>query len=247
MIEPVRTRDHTERLFNGFGASIEGTGTKVMIDGPARVIGGAMTIPGDISSAAYFVAAAMLLPKSELTIEDVCLNPTRTEFVLLLNKWGVDIETRVTRTDRNEPSGIINVSTREPPLTGNQTLAIDQDIVPSLIDELPLIAVIGSQLGGVEIRGAAELRVKETDRITATVRNLRAMGAEVEEFDDGLFVKGRAKLRGATIDSFGDHRIAMAFSVASLVADGTSEISGASCVDISFPEFFELLQEVVEP
>lgn len=247
VIEPVRTRDHTERLFNGFGVSIEDTGTTVMIDGPARFIGGQMTIPGDISSAAYFVAAAMLLPKSELTIEDVCLNPTRTEFVSLLNRWGGDIETRITRTDRNEPSGTINVMTTDVAHSSSGPLVIDKDIVPSLIDELPLVAVVGSQLSGVEIRGAAELRVKETDRITATARNLRAMGAEVEEFDDGLFVKGPVKLRGAAVDSFGDHRIAMAFSIASLVADGASEISGASCVDISFPEFFDLLHKVVDP
>jgi len=246
VIEPVVTRDHTERLFNGFGVSIENTGTTVMIDGPARFMGGQMIIPGDISSAAYFVAAAMLLPKSELTIEDVCLNPTRTEFVSLLNRWGGEIQTSITRTDRNEPSGTIKVMTTEVAHSSNGPLVIDKDIVPSLIDELPLVAVVGSQLSGVEIRGAAELRVKETDRITATASNLRAMGANVEEFDDGLFVNGPAKLRGAAIDSFGDHRIAMAFSIASLVADGASEISGASCVDISFPEFFDLLHKVVE-
>jgi len=246
VIEPVVTRDHTERLFNGFGVSIENTGTTVMIDGPARFMGGQMIIPGDISSAAYFVAAAMLLPKSELTIEDVCLNPTRTEFVSLLNRWGGEIQTSITRTDRNEPSGTIKVMTTEVAHSSNGPLVIDKDIVPSLIDELPLVAVVGSQLSGVEIRGAAELRVKETDRITATASNLRAMGADVEEFDDGLFVNGPAKLRGAAIDSFGDHRIAMAFSIASLVADGASEISGASCVDISFPEFFDLLHKVVE-
>jgi len=246
VIEPVVTRDHTERLFNGFGVSIENTGTTVMIDGPARFMGGQMIIPGDISSAAYFVAAAMLLPKSELTIEDVCLNPTRTEFVSLLNRWGGEIQTSITRTDRNEPSGTIKVMTTEVAHSSNGPLVIDEDIVPSLIDELPLVAVVGSQLSGVEIRGAAELRVKETDRITATASNLRAMGANVEEFDDGLFVNGPAKLRGAAIDSFGDHRIAMAFSIASLVADGASEISGASCVDISFPEFFDLLHKVVE-
>jgi len=246
VIEPVVTRDHTERLFNGFGVSIENTGTTVMIDGPARFMGGQMIIPGDISSAAYFVAAAMLLPKSELTIEDVCLNPTRTEFVSLLNRWGGEIQTSITRTDRNEPSGTIKVMTTEIAHSSNGPLVIDKDIVPSLIDELPLVAVVGSQLSGVEIRGAAELRVKETDRITATASNLRAMGADVEEFDDGLFVNGPAKLRRAAIDSFGDHRIAMAFSIASLVADGASEISGASCVDISFPEFFDLLHKVVE-
>jgi 3-phosphoshikimate 1-carboxyvinyltransferase len=205
-----------------------------------------MTIPGDISSAAYFVAAAMLLPNSELTITDVCLNPTRTEFISLLRSWGGEIESIETRSDRNEPAGTINVSSARNMADRDEPRAIDKSIVPALIDELPLLAVVGSQLGGLEIRGAAELRVKETDRIKATVKNLRAMGVEVEEFDDGFFVNGPTKLRGALIESYGDHRIAMAFSVAGLLADGPSEISGASCVDISFPEFFDLLRQVVE-
>ena len=246
VIEPATTRDHTERLFEGFGVPVEITGTAIAINGPARFVGGDMTIPGDISSAAYFVAAAMLLPNSELTIKDVCLNPTRTEFISLLRSWGGDIESIETRSDRNEPSGSIKVAASEITRGSNQPFRIGKESIPGLIDELPLVAVIGSQLAGVEVRGAEELRVKETDRINATVKNLRAMGAEVEEFHDGLFVNGPTKLRGAQIESFGDHRIAMAFSIAALVADGPSEISGASCVDISFPEFFDLLKQVVE-
>ena len=251
VIEPIATRDHTERLFNGFGVTVETTelqdGTaSIAIDGPARFSGGEMTIPGDISSAAYFVAAAMLLPNSDLTITDVSLNPTRTEFISLLRSWGAEIEIIETRFDRNETSGTIRIIAKDIPNGSNQPRTIRKEIIPSLIDELPLLAVVGSQLNGMEIRGAAELRVKETDRINATVKNLRAMGAEVEEFDDGLFVKGPTKLHGALIESYGDHRIAMAFSVAALLADGPSEISGASCVDISFPEFFELLRQVVE-
>jgi 3-phosphoshikimate 1-carboxyvinyltransferase len=246
VIEPATTRDHTERLFKGFGVAVEIAGTSIAIDGPARFVGGDMTIPGDISSAAYFVAAAMLLANSELTIEDVCLNPTRTEFISLLLSWGGDIESIETRSDRNEPSGRLKVAASETTHESNRPFRIGKDRIPALIDELPLVAVVGSQLSGVEIRGASELRVKETDRINATVKNLRAMGAEVEEFDDGLFVNGPTKLRGAPIESFGDHRIAMAFSIAALLADGPSEISGASCVDISFPEFFDLLKQVVE-
>ena len=254
VIEPASTRDHTERLFTGFGVRVQSflgedvdEGTKIVMDGPARLIGGEITIPGDISSAAYFVGAAMLLRKSELTIEDVSLNPTRS-FALIsqLRSWGAEIDLIPTRFDRQEPSGTIKITAKDNP-HGNQTRMIRKEIIPSLIDELPLLAVVGSQVGGVEIRGAAELRVKETDRISATVRNLRAMGAEVEEFEDGLLVNGPTKLRGASIESFGDHRIAMAFSIAALVADGPSEISDASCVDISFPEFFDLLQQVVEP
>jgi 3-phosphoshikimate 1-carboxyvinyltransferase len=246
VIEPAITRDHTERLFNGFGVAIETRRTSISINGPARFVGGNMTIPGDISSAAYFVAAAMLLPNSELSIEDVCLNPTRTEFISLLRSWGGEIESIQTRSDRNEPSGSIKVAASDITHASRQPFKINKDNVAALIDELPLVAVVGSQLGGVEIRGAAELRVKETDRISATVKNLRAMGAEVEEFDDGLSVHGPTKLHGAQIESFGDHRIAMAFSIAALVAERPSEISGASCVDISFPEFFDLLKQVVE-
>lgn len=246
VIEPAPTRDHTERLFNGFEVPVEITGTSIAINGPAHFVGGEMTIPGDISSAAYFAAVAMLLPNSGLTIEDVCLNPTRTEFISLLRTWGGEIETIETRSDRNEPSGSIKVAASENTHGINQPLRIGKDRIPALIDELPLVAVVGSQLDGVEIRGAAELRVKETDRINATVKNLQAMGAEVEEFDDGLFVNGPTKLRGSLIESYGDHRIAMAFSVAALMADAPTEILGASCVDISFPEFFDLLQQVVE-
>lgn len=251
VIEKARTRDHTERLFNGFGVPVAITelndgAASIAIDGPARFVAGEITIPGDISSAAYFVAAAMLLPNSALTITDVSLNPMRTEFISLLRSWGGEIESIQTRLDRNEPAGIIKVSTTKKSERDNEPGIVDKNIVAALIDELPLLAVVGSQLGGVEIRGAEELRVKETDRITATVNNLRAMGAEVEEFEDGLFVKGSTKLHGALIESYGDHRIAMAFSVAALLADGPSEVSGASCVDISFPEFFELLRQVVE-
>lgn len=252
VIEPVETRDHTERLFNGFGVAVESIprqeeGVSISIEGPSRLIGGEITIPGDISSAAYFVGAAMLLPGSELTIDDVCLNPTRTQFITLLRNWGAEIEIIETRFDRNETSGTLRIKAKDIQDRGNQPLAIRKETIPALIDELPLVAVVGSQLGGVEIRGAAELRVKETDRISATVKNLRAMGADVEEFDDGLFVNGPTRLQSASIESFGDHRIAMAFSIAALVADGPSEIREASCVDISFPEFFDLLQRVVEP
>jgi 3-phosphoshikimate 1-carboxyvinyltransferase len=129
----------------------------------------------------------------------------------------------------------------------NDNRALDHSIIPLLIDELPILAVAGTQIrGGLEIRDAAELRVKETDRLAATVQNLRAMGAEVEEYDDGLAVSGPTKLRGAVINSYGDHRIAMAFAVAALMAEGPSEIVGAECVEISFPEFFQLLDTIVE-
>jgi len=246
VIETTQSRDHTERLFNGFGVPVTtNADLSVTIDGPARFTGGAITIPGDVSSAAYFVAAAMLLPESELSIECVGLNPTRAAFLSVLSSWGADITTTDVQTDRNEPYGTINVrgGIAKPANEAERTLS--RSMIPSLIDELPLLAVVGSQVsGGIRIQDAGELRHKESDRLAATALNLRAMGAEVEEFEDGLQVFGPAKLRGARIDSHGDHRIAMAFSVAALIADGETEIDGSECVAISFPEFFELLHSV---
>ena len=248
VIETSPTRDHTERLFNGFGVPVmRNDDLAVSIEGPARFTGGAITIPGDVSSAAYFVAAAMMLHGSKVTIEGVGLNPTRAAFLSVLTSWGADISTDNLQTERNEPYGTINVRGG---LTGTITApdrTLSHSIIPSLIDELPLLAVVGSQIdGGIQIRDAAELRHKESDRLATTAANLRAMGAEVEEFDDGLAVSGPTRLRGASVDSHGDHRIAMAFSVAALIADGETEIAGAECVAISFPEFFTLLESLAK-
>ena len=246
VIETSPTRDHTERLFNGFGVPVTtNTDLSVTLDGPARFTGGAITIPGDVSSAAYFVAAAMLLPESRITIDGVGLNPSRVAFLSVLSSWGADISTTDLQSERNEPYGAINVRGGLTGVATESNRTLNRSMIPSLIDELPLLAVVGSQIeGGIQIRDAAELRHKESDRLATTAANLRAMGAEVEEFDDGLAVSGPTKLRGALIDSHGDHRIAMAFSVAALVADGETEINGAECVAISFPEFFTLLESV---
>ena len=246
VIETTQSRDHTERLFNGFGVPVTTTSDlAVTIDGPARFTGGAITIPGDVSSAAYFVAAAMLLPGSELSIEGVGLNPTRAAFLSVLSSWGADISTTDVKTDRNEPYGTINVRGGIARVPNEAERTLNQSLIPSLIDELPLLAVVGSQIsGGIRIQDASELRHKESDRLAVTALNLRAMGAEVEEFEDGLQVFGPTKLRGALIDSHGDHRIAMAFSVAALIADGETQIDGSECVAISFPEFFDLLHSV---
>jgi 3-phosphoshikimate 1-carboxyvinyltransferase len=248
VIETSPSRDHTERLFNGFGVPVTtNADLSVTLDGPARFTGGSMRIPGDVSSAAYFVAAAMLLPESQLAIEGVGLNPTRAAFLSVLSSWGADVSTPDLQTERNEPYGTINVRGG---LSGTATASdrtLSGSLIPSLIDELPLLAVVGSQIeGGILIRDAAELRLKESDRLATTAANLRAMEAEVEEFDDGLRVYGPAKLRGAQIDSHGDHRIAMAFSVAALLAEGETAIKGAQCVAISFPEFFTLLESLAK-
>lgn len=252
VIEKLPSRDHTERLFNGFGVPVTTNVTtnsdlSITIEGPARFSGGPITIPGDISSAAYFIAAAMLLPDSELTIESVGLNPTRAAFLSVLRSWGAEISTSDLRDERNEPAGTIHVTGGLHSTPKDDDRILSGPAIPSLIDELPLLAVVGTQIpGGIKIRDAEELRLKESDRLQATAQNLRAMGAEVDEFDDGIAVAGPTQLRGARIDSFGDHRIAMAFSVAALIADGETEITGSDCVAISFPEFYKLLDSVAE-
>lgn len=244
----VKSRDHTERMLQWFGASLSlqtlGKTEVVSIEGPANFSACRVTIPGDISSAAYFVAAAALLPNSELLIQDVGLNPTRTEFLSLFKSLGLSIELVHTRDDCNEPVGNIRVLAERREIHARTTLSGSASA--QMIDELPLLAVVGTQVpGGIEIRDAEELRLKESDRIAVTVANLRAMGAAVKEFDDGLRVEPSA-LHGAKIKTGGDHRIAMAFTVAALFADGESEIDDAECVRVSFPGFFETLDSVTE-
>ena len=255
VVENEITRDHTERMLEWFGAEID-TGEPVRepenakfaaVSGPAQLAARDISVPGDISSAAYFIAAAALLPDSALQIEGVGLNPTRTAFLELFAAMDL-LELHNVRQDANEPAGIIEVSgMAEYPLMRelDSPFVIDGSAIALLIDELPLLAVVGSQFAqGLEIRNAKELRVKESDRIAATVAGLRAMGCEVEEFDDGLRVNGPAKLRGAKIDSRGDHRIAMSFAIAGLIAAGETEIVDSDCVAVSFPEFFDLLASV---
>jgi len=245
VIETSPSRDHTERLFNGFGVPVQTHDLSVSIEGPARLSGGTITIPGDVSSAAYFVAAAMLLPGSELTIEHVGLNPTRAAFLDVLGSWGAEISVIDVQSERNEPFGTIKVRGGISRSASESERTLSGSMIPALIDELPLLAVVGSQIeSGIKIRDARELRLKESDRLATTATNLRAMGAEVEEFADGLAVAGPTNLRGTLVDSYLDHRIAMAFSVAALLATGETQIGGSECVAISFPEFFSLLDSL---
>jgi len=258
VIENEVSRDHTERMLKLFGANIESgrpfrerESTRfAAVAGPTKLMAHDISIPGDISSAAFFIAAATLLPGSSLEISDVGLNRTRTGFMGVLNGVGLMEDIEVTER-ANEPVGTVQVAGLPqllplPDRVGSP-LSLSGTTISQVIDELPLLAVVGSQIkGGIEIRDAKELRVKESDRISTTVENLRAMGAQVEEFDDGLRVNGPTKLRGAKIDPHGDHRIAMAFTVAGLLAEGETEIADAECVAVSFPEFFELLESVIE-
>jgi len=189
----------------------------------------------------------MLLPGSELTIDAVGLNPTRAAFLSVFKSLGGGITATGLRNERNEPVGTINVSGGLRSVPSDDARILSGAMIPSLIDELPLLAVVGTQVpGGIQIRDAEELRLKESDRLQATADNLRAMGAEVDEFDDGIAVSGPTQLHGAAIDSYNDHRIAMAFSVAALIAEGETDIKNAECVGISFPEFFSLLNTLAQ-
>lgn len=244
--EPTETRDHTERMLKGFGVDVRvetsGTGRRISVSGDAKLTATDVEVPGDVSSAAFFLVAASCLPGSRIEIPGVGLNPTRTGVIEVLKKFGASIEIEDERVSGGEPIGKLVV-------TGGNTLGAKTDrieggIVANLIDEVPILAVFGSQVeGGIEIRDAGELRVKESDRIAAVAENLRRMGAEVEEFEDGLRV-GRSRLKGAVIDTFDDHRIAMAFAVAGLFAEGETEIRGAECAAVSFPAFFDVLSSV---
>jgi 3-phosphoshikimate 1-carboxyvinyltransferase len=246
--EYVPTRDHTERMLAWFGVHVlerqgEG-GTILTVRGPATLTAKDLTVPNDVSAAAFFLVGAACLPDSDLKLPNVGLNPTRRAIVDLLLGLGVEIEISDEAQHCNEPSGTLRVrgGIHPPP----RPLAIRGERTAALIDEIPIVAVLGTRLdGGIEVRDAAELRVKESDRIAVTVENLRRMGGVVEEFDDGFRVR-KSELRGAEIDSRGDHRMAMAFAIAALMADGETTIDNAECASVSFPHFFERLAEVTE-
>jgi 3-phosphoshikimate 1-carboxyvinyltransferase len=242
--EAVRTRDHSELALRAFGAQVIRTIDSVSITGPQRLHAIDAAVPGDISSAAFFLCAAALFPESNLVFDQLGLNPTRAGLLDVLTALGAQIAVLNLEEQNAELVGTVRVSA---PPEGLRSTSIAGALAAQLIDELPVLAAIGPYTsGGIRIRDARELRVKESDRIALVARNLRAMGAEVEEFEDGLDVPGGQTLHGATIDSGGDHRIAMAFSVAALRAEGDTLIQGAESAAISFPEFFDLLNLVAE-
>lgn len=239
VIEPVPTRDHTERLLRQMGAvlTVEGTGpTRIRLIAPAALEPLSGVVPGDLSSAAYWLAAASIVPGSELLLPAVGINPTRSAVVELLSTWGARIEIEDRRTELGEPVATLRVRSSGEALRGG---VIGPAQVPGLIDELPLLAALGPfTVEGVEIRGAAELRVKESDRIAATCAALRAIGASVQEYPDGLAVAGGTKLHGGVIEARGDHRIAMTFGVVGLATESGVTIRGAEAAAVSYPGFF---------
>ncbi len=242
--EAVRTRDHSELALRAFGATLSRDQESITITGPQALHAIEATVPGDLSSAAFFLCAAALFPGSNLVLDGLGLNPTRAALLDVLSALGAKITVLHIEEKHAELVGTVQITA---PAEGLGSTEISGALAAQLIDELPVLAAIGPYTsGGIRIRDAKELRVKESDRIALVARNLKAMGAEVAEFEDGLDVPGGQSLHGATIDSGTDHRIAMAFSVAALRASGDTLIQGAEAAAISFPEFFDLLDQAAE-
>lgn len=242
--EAVRTRDHGELALRAFGASVTRNIDSVSIEGGQELSAIYATVPGDMSSAAFFLCAAALFPESNLVLDQLGLNPTRATLLDVLTSLGAHISVLDLEEKHGELIGTVQLNAPEAGLGG---ATVSGALAAQLIDELPVLAAIAPYTkNGIRIRDAKELRVKESDRIALVANNLRAMGAEVQEFDDGLDVPGGQELHGAEIDSGGDHRIAMAFSVAALRASGDCLIRGAESAAISFPEFFDLLELIAE-
>lgn len=244
LTESVRTRDHSEHALRAFGATLLREGEKLSIPGEQKLRAIDATVPGDLSSAAFFLCAALLFPDSNLVLDAVGMNPTRASLLDVITALGGKIKVLHVEEQHGELVGTIQVNIAPEGLKG---IEIGGALSAQIIDELPVLAAIGPYTrDGITIRDAKELRVKESDRIALVVKNLKAMGAQVTEFEDGLAVPGGQQLHGAVIDSGADHRIAMAFSVAALRASGDTQIHGAEAAAISFPEFFTMLDSLCQ-
>ena len=240
--EPQVSRNHTELMLKFFGAELESKETSVTIWPATELFGNRIDVPGDISSSVYFVAAGLILPNSEVLIKNVGINPTRAGLIKVCEAMGADLTLLNENHGNAEPTADLLVRT-----SSLKACTIERDIIPTLIDELPTIAMMACFAEGTTvIRDAAELKVKESNRIAIMVENLRAMGADVEETEDGMIIHGGKPLHGAVIDSHKDHRIAMTFAVAALAAEGETEIHDADCVNISYPAFYEELERLTE-
>lgn len=238
--EPAQTRDHTERAFAAFGFTVQVDGPTVSVEGGQRGTGQTLRIPGDFSSAAFWMVAAASLPGSEIVIDHVGLNPSRTALIEVLRRFGAQVEVTPESVAAGEPIGTILVRGQRP-----GTLDIAPEEVPGLIDELPAIASLAAHGGRVTVHGAGELRVKESDRITTLVTGFRNLGINAEEHADGYTITGEGAPAGGVADAGGDHRMAMAFAVAALAGRQPSRIDGSDAVVISYPGFFETLQRLL--
>jgi 3-phosphoshikimate 1-carboxyvinyltransferase len=240
VLEPSTSRDHTERMLSAFGVQVDQLSNGVSISGGQSLTATNVIVPGDISSAAFFLAAALMVPGSTITIEKVGLNPTRTGIIDVFRAMGAEVTVEQQQESSGEPIGSITITCDE--LKG---IEISGDLIPRLIDEIPIIAVVATQAKGKTIiKDAAELKVKETNRISTTANELRKLGAQVEETHDGLIIEGKTSLRGATCSSHGDHRIGMAMAIAGLAADEPVVVDGAEAIQVSFPGFYELLHQL---
>ena len=242
VVEPVATRNHTERLMSHFGVKWLRDGDTVSVYGGQTPRAEDISVPGDISSAAFWMVAVAAMPGGQITINNVGLNPTRTGIIDVLLKMGAQVTDSMTKNE-GEPQGNITVKGGDLNAT-----VIGGSVIPNVIDELPILAVAAALARGKTlIKDASELRVKETDRIAAVADNLRRMGVPVVEFDDGMEIEGGAQLKGAVIDSYGDHRIAMAFAIAGLFAEGTTTIENTDCISTSYPGFERDLNRFLLP
>jgi 3-phosphoshikimate 1-carboxyvinyltransferase len=239
VIEPAKSRDHTERMLPAYGADLKVEGLRVIVKGGRELSPIDVEVPGDFSSAAFFIIASLIIPGSELLVRNVGINPTRTGLLEVLGKMGATIEMTNTHEVSGEP--VADLYCRA---TGRlHSVDVTGESIPSLIDEFPVLCVAAAAAEGTTtIRGAEELRVKESDRIKSMVCELRKLGVEIEEYPDGLCIRGTDVLRAAEVSSHGDHRIAMSLAVAALAAEGTTTICGAGAVDISFPGFFDIIR-----
>jgi 3-phosphoshikimate 1-carboxyvinyltransferase len=239
--ESAATRNHTELALRAFGVEVTTEGETIALAGGQQLHGGEFTVPGDISSASFWLAAAAAIPGSEIEIHNVGLNPTRTALLGVLRRAGAGIEEHVEREAGGEASGRVRLRYGSP-----RPVTLTAAEVPYLIDEIPALAAWAAHGGELHVSGAAELRVKESDRISALVRGFRALGADVEEFTDGFHLRGTRRMRGGHADAVGDHRLAMAFAIAALGGQEPSTIEGADAVAISYPEFFATLESLCQ-
>ena len=238
--EPSLSRNHTELMFESFGIDIKSKGTTATVQPANQLIPQKIQIPGDISSAAYFIVAGLITPNSEITIKNVGINPTRDGIITVCKNMGADITVSHSYDKIGEPRADITVKS-----SALQGCVIEGDIIPKLIDEIPVIAIMAAFADGTTIiKDAQELKVKESNRIDVMVKNLSAMGVDIEGTEDGMIIHGGKPLHGAAIDSKSDHRIAMSFAIAGSLADGETDILNAECVNISYPQFYQDMQSL---
>ncbi|MDM5316286.1 3-phosphoshikimate 1-carboxyvinyltransferase [Fictibacillus sp. b24] len=238
--EPVKSRDHTERMLEAFGVEVENKGLTVSVEGGQKLSGTHIEVPGDISSAAFFLVAGAIVPNSEITLKRVGLNPTRTGILEVLKAMGANVTYENINEEASEPYGDLIIKTSS--LKGT---IIEGNLIPRLIDEIPIIALAATQAEGQTIiRDAHELKVKETDRIETVVNELKKMGADIEATEDGMIINGKTALHGASVQSYGDHRIGMMLSIASCISEGETKLTNSEAIAVSYPSFFEQLKSL---